>query len=71
MQLASDPAMARFNISLYQDSIWNFKVNYTGEYPLNLERTLFKQIPFKKDSCFLNLFVRTQIRVKIDTILMM
>ncbi|MEI2695787.1 MAG: lamin tail domain-containing protein [Saprospiraceae bacterium] len=52
MQLASDPAMARFNISLYQDSIWNFKVNYTGEYPLNLERTLFKQIPFKKDSCF-------------------
>ncbi len=52
MQLASDPAMARFNISLYQDSIWNFKVNYTGEYPLNLERTLFKQIPFKKDPCF-------------------
>lgn len=52
MQLASDPALARFDISLFQDSIWNFKVNYTGEYPLNLERTLFKQIPFKKDSCY-------------------
>lgn len=52
MQLASDPALARFSVLLYQDSIWEFKVNYTGDYTLNLERTLFKQIPFHKDSCY-------------------
>lgn len=52
MQLASDPALARFSVLLYRDSIWEFKVNYNGDYSLNLERTLFKQIPFNKDSCY-------------------